>query len=115
MTIAVHEDLRLFEIQTARTSYVFGLNERGILHQLHWGERIVGRESALRLRSVHHSSFDAEVEREYEEYSFWAASGTSSPALRFASPMACAICRCGSSVGGSMRMTPRKASAWSSR
>lgn len=82
MPIIVHEDKHLFEIQTARTSYVFGVNEKGILQHLYWGETIAALDCAHRLRSRSHSSFDAEVERECEEFSFWGGVGYSEPSLK---------------------------------
>nr|WP_062496547.1 alpha-galactosidase [Paenibacillus sp. 32O-W] len=63
-------------------SYVFGLNEKGILQHLHWGEPVAGRDLAHRLRSWTHSSFDAEVERECEEMSFWGGVGYAEPGLK---------------------------------
>jgi alpha-galactosidase len=80
--ITVHEDLRLFDIRTDRMSYVFGVNEKGILQHLHWGEPVVGRECVRRLRPVHHSSFDAEVEREHEEMTFWGGASYAEPGLK---------------------------------
>lgn len=82
MNITVHEDVRLFELRTERTAYVFGLNEKGLLHQLHWGEPVVGRECARRNRTRHNSSFEAEVERENEEFSFWGGAGFVEPGLK---------------------------------
>ncbi|MFC0334804.1 alpha-galactosidase [Paenibacillus sepulcri] len=80
MPISVHEGL--FEIQTRQTSYVFGVNEQGILQHLYWGKTIAAQECAYRLRSRSHSSFDAQVEREYEEYSFWGGVGYVEPTLK---------------------------------
>ncbi|HEY0829079.1 MAG TPA: alpha-galactosidase, partial [Bacilli bacterium] len=68
MAITFHNDLLLFEIQTRSTSYLFGINEKGIVQQIYWGEAVNGRECAYLLKSRHHSSFDYEVERESEEY-----------------------------------------------
>lgn len=82
MPIIVHDDKHLFEIQTARTSYVFGVNEKGILQHLYWGETIAALDCARRLRSRSHSSFDAEVERECEEFSFWGGVGYVEPSLK---------------------------------
>lgn len=82
MPIIVHEDKQLFEIQTSRTSYVFGVNEKGILQHLYWGEKVAALDCASLLRSSFHSSFDAELERECEEFSFWGGAFYGEPSLK---------------------------------
>lgn len=72
----------LFDIRTDRMSYVFGINERGVLQHLHWGLPIAGRELADRLRPMRHSSFDAELERETEEFTFWGGAFYGEPGLK---------------------------------
>jgi alpha-galactosidase len=75
LAITFYEDLQLFEIHTKNTSYLFGINEKGIMQHIYWGEAVDARESAFLLKSYSHSSFDAEVERDAEEYG--GAGGTS--------------------------------------
>ena len=75
MAITYHADLQLFEIQTRNTSYIFGINDKGSLQQVYWGEIIDARECAYLLKSLSHSSFDAAVDRDAEEYG--GAGGTS--------------------------------------
>ncbi|WP_319633411.1 alpha-galactosidase [Paenibacillus psychroresistens] len=75
LAITFYEDLQLFEIHTKNTSYLFGINEKGIMQHIYWGEAVDARESAFLLKSHSHSSFDAEVERDAEE--FGGAGGTS--------------------------------------
>ncbi|GGI44509.1 alpha-galactosidase [Paenibacillus marchantiophytorum] len=82
MPIIYHEDLRLFEIETRTTSYVFGLNDKGVLQQIYWGDAIDARECAHLLQSRHHSSFDAEVDREKEEYGGHGGSSYVEPCLK---------------------------------
>lgn len=82
MPIIIHDDLQLFEIRTSNMSYVFGLNPRGVLQHLHWGHPIAGRDIGFRLRPIQHSSFDAEVEREHEEFSFWGGANYTEPGLK---------------------------------
>lgn len=82
MSITFHEDLRLFEIQSRSTSYLFGINEKGIMQQVYWGEAVDARECGYLLKSHHHSSFDAEVEREMEEYGCWGGSSYVEPCLK---------------------------------
>ena len=72
----------LIDIRTDRTSYVFGVNERGVLQHLHWGPPAHGRELGGRLRAMRHSSFDAELERETEEYTFWGGAFYGEPGLK---------------------------------
>jgi alpha-galactosidase len=75
LSITYHADLQLFEIQTRSTSYIFGINDRGSLQQVYWGETVDARECIHLLKSHSHSSFDAAVERDAEEYG--GAGGTS--------------------------------------
>ncbi|WP_368086803.1 alpha-galactosidase [Paenibacillus sp. yr247] len=82
LPITFHEDLQLFEIQMRSTSYLFGINEKGIMQQVYWGETVDARECAFLLKSCHHSSFDAEVEREKEEYSFAGGCSYVEPCLK---------------------------------
>ncbi|WP_338042369.1 alpha-galactosidase [Paenibacillus alba] len=82
LPIIYNEDLRLFEIETRTTSYVFGLNDKGVLQQIYWGDAIDARECAHLLQSRHHSSFDAEVDREKEEYGGHGGSSYMEPCLK---------------------------------
>ncbi|MUG65111.1 alpha-galactosidase [Paenibacillus campinasensis] len=82
MTIQYHEGHRIFAIHTQNSSYVFGINEQGGLQHLHWGEQVRIEDCAPLLRPRSHSSFDAEVHSEVEEYSFWGGVRYSEPSLK---------------------------------
>lgn len=71
MAIVCREKERLFEIRTERTSYVFGVNDKGTVQHLHWGEPVKASELAPMLQPRSHSSFDREVDRETEEFGGW--------------------------------------------
>lgn len=82
MTIHYDAERRIFSISTNNSSYVFGLNDKGGLQHLHWGEPVTAADCAPLLRSRFHSSFDAELEREAEEYSFWGGLTYAEPSLK---------------------------------
>ncbi|MUG86637.1 alpha-galactosidase [Paenibacillus timonensis] len=86
MAIWVDELNRLFALQTNGSSYVFGLNEKGRLQHLYWGAPIDPSEALPLLGTWGHSSFDAEIEREAEEYSFWGGVGYVEPSLKVTWP-----------------------------
>jgi alpha-galactosidase len=82
MAIQVNEQHRIFAIQMKKTSYIFGLNEKGSLQHLYWGASVDVEDCIPLLGSRSHSSFDAEVEREVEEYSFWGGLVYTEPSLK---------------------------------
>ncbi|MFC5529195.1 alpha-galactosidase [Cohnella yongneupensis] len=82
MTIAYLEQHRIFELSTRRTSYVFGINEKGTLQHLYWGEPVDASELGFLLRGRSHSSFDADIDRETEEFGGWGGSHYAEPGLK---------------------------------
>ncbi|MBB6729855.1 alpha-galactosidase [Cohnella zeiphila] len=84
MTIGIWENQRLFEIRTERTSYVFGINEKGTVQHLYWGEPVEAAELASLLRARAHSSFDMEIDRETEEFGGWGGAHYAEPGLKVA-------------------------------
>ncbi|MEC0093186.1 alpha-galactosidase [Paenibacillus macquariensis] len=82
MTIQYNKQHHVFAIQMKQTSYVFGLNEKGSLQHLYWGASVALEDCLPLLRPWGHSSFDAEVEREMEEYSFWGDLVYTEPSLK---------------------------------
>ncbi|TVY02178.1 alpha-galactosidase [Cohnella terricola] len=82
MAIRHWEKDRLFELRTRGTSYVFGVNEKGTLQHLYWGEPIEAPECAFLLKGRHHSSFDADIDRETEEFGGWGGSHYAEPGLK---------------------------------
>lgn len=82
MTIAYHEDLRIFDIHTKHSSYVFGINSKGHLQHLHWGRPVDARGCAAMLMPRAYSSFDAEIERDTEEYGGLSGGSYAEPCLK---------------------------------
>lgn len=60
--IVVHEEKPLFEIRTERTVYLFGVNGKGAVQHLYWGEPIKAAELVPLLQGRAHSSFDIEID-----------------------------------------------------
>ena len=86
MQFEFEEKRRIFAIHTQRSSYVFGINERDRLQHLYWGEPVTIDDCAPLLRGRSHSSFDAEVDMEAEEYSFWGGVNYDEPSLKVRMP-----------------------------
>ncbi|WP_229520781.1 alpha-galactosidase [Paenibacillus sp. GM2] len=86
LAIKYHEQHRIFAIQTLQSSYVFALNDRGRLQHLYWGSPVDLADCIPLLGTWSHSSFDAEVEREREEYSFWGNLVYTEPSLKATMP-----------------------------
>ncbi|MDQ6418426.1 alpha-galactosidase [Paenibacillus sp. LHD-117] len=82
MTIQYNEQHRIFAIQTNQTSYIFGVNGKGRLQHLYWGSSLDPEDCAPLLRTWSHSSFDMEIERILEEYSFWGDLVYTEPSLK---------------------------------
>jgi len=77
------ESLRVWVFDTARTSYVIGVNEENELQSLYWGERLEGDEG---LRAAHTShewaSFDSPETMTNLEYPGWGGRYYNEPALK---------------------------------
>jgi alpha-galactosidase len=82
LAIQYSETYKIFGIQTKQTSYLFGLNEKGSLQHLYWGASLEIEDCRPLLRTWSHSSFDMEVERVLEEYSFWGNLVYTEPSLK---------------------------------
>ncbi|WP_168123321.1 alpha-galactosidase [Paenibacillus sp. HB172176] len=80
----IHFDpvLRIFSISTDHSSYVFGINDKGILQHLYWGDPVAAADCAPLLGSRSHSSFDAALDREAEEYAYWGGLSYMEPSLK---------------------------------
>ncbi|ANS74333.1 alpha-galactosidase [Paenibacillus yonginensis] len=86
MAIQFDERLRIFAMDTVQSSYLFGINDKGKLQHLYWGPQVSIQDAAPLLRSSSHSSFDAELDREAEEYSFWGGVSYTEPSLKVRMP-----------------------------
>nr|WP_139993792.1 alpha-galactosidase [Paenibacillus paridis] len=82
MAITYLEKSSLFELRTDRSSYLFGINDKGGVQHVYWGEPVEAEEAAELLKGWQHSSFDANVERDMEEYGGWGGSHYSEPCLK---------------------------------
>ncbi|WP_372630282.1 alpha-galactosidase [Cohnella sp.] len=82
MSIQFYSDQRLFSIATASSSYVFGLNDKGTIQHLYWGDPVAAADCAPLLGSGSHSSFDAALDREVEEYAGWGGLSYMEPSLK---------------------------------
>lgn len=82
MAITFLEKSSLFELRTDRSSYLFGINDKGGVQHVYWGEPVEAEEAAELLKGWQHSSFDANVERDMEEYGGWGGSHYSEPCLK---------------------------------
>jgi alpha-galactosidase len=82
MAITYSEKSNLFEIRTDNSSYLFGINNKGVVQHAYWGKPVVAEECADMLKGRLHSSFDADVDRETEEYGGWGGCNYAEPALK---------------------------------
>ena len=80
------ETNRIFELTTANTSYILGINTAGGIQSLYWGERIPSGDCVHLLKSYGHSSFDPHVEKEREECSPWGGLFYGEPGLKVTFP-----------------------------
>ncbi|BBI32683.1 alpha-galactosidase [Cohnella abietis] len=84
MSIQYWEQLNLFELRTTSSSYVFGINAKGTVQHLYWGGHVEAEECAYLLKGKQHSSFDADIDRETEEYGGWSGCSYAEPGLKLA-------------------------------
>jgi len=82
MSITYQEQSNLFELRTANSSYLFGINSKGIVQHLYWGKPVEAEECSYLLIDKHHSSFDADLTRETEEYGGWGGCNYAEPGLK---------------------------------
>lgn len=82
MPIHYLEPEKIFEIRMNHSSYIFGINENGSIQHLYWGEPVEARECARLLAIRSHSSFDADLNRDMEEYGGWGGSSYTEPCLK---------------------------------
>jgi alpha-galactosidase len=76
-------DLRVWVLNTERTSYVMGLNERDELQTLYWGEKLAGDRDLLSAHSrPEHASFDSSETMTNLEYPGWGGRYYNEPALK---------------------------------
>ncbi|WP_313637117.1 alpha-galactosidase [Paenibacillus sp.] len=82
MSIQVNEEHQLFLLTTKNMCYGIGVDNKGQLLHTHWGEKVKIEDCIHLLQPYYHSHFDAEVDREREEYSPWGGLSFTDPALK---------------------------------
>lgn len=82
MSITYWETSNVFEIRTLHSSYLFGINNKGTVQHLYWGEPVEATECGYWLKSRLHSSFDADIDREVEEFGGWGGCNYAEPGLK---------------------------------
>ncbi|MFC3748219.1 alpha-galactosidase [Paenibacillus sp. GCM10012306] len=83
-TLAIQylEQERIFEIRMKQSSYILGINEKGNVQHLYWGEPVEARDCVGLLALRTHSSFDADLNGEMEEYGGWGGTSYTEPCLK---------------------------------
>jgi len=82
LSIKYWQEHRIFELRMKRSSYLFGINEGGTIQHIHWGSQVEAVECVQSLTRKGHSSFDAVIDRETEEYGGWGGAHYAEPGLK---------------------------------
>ncbi|MBZ5565966.1 MAG: alpha-galactosidase [Acidobacteriia bacterium] len=76
-------DLKVWVLDTARTSYIIGVNERNELQNLYWGEKLVSDHDFFAAHSrPEHASFDSSETMTNNEYPGWGGKYYNEPSLK---------------------------------
>ncbi|HEV2382291.1 MAG TPA: alpha-galactosidase [Terriglobia bacterium] len=76
-------DRKLWILETARTSYVIGLNEKDALQHVYWGEKLTSDEGLAPARMAHEvASFDSSETMTNSEYPGWGGMYYNEPSLK---------------------------------
>jgi alpha-galactosidase len=76
-------DRKLWVLETARTSYVMGVNEENALQHVYWGERLSSDEGLAAARTAHEvASFDSRETMTNNEYPGWGGMYYNEPSLK---------------------------------
>jgi alpha-galactosidase len=85
--IGYNSQTHVFRIDAARTTYAFGVNERGELQSLYWGGRLGDGDAIAEAHSVaEHASFDLSTSTTPQEFAGWGAGLFVEPALKVTFP-----------------------------
>jgi alpha-galactosidase len=77
------DSLKIWVLNTARTSYVIGVNQENELQSLYWGERLQGDEGLAAAHTAHEAaSFDSSETMTNIEYPGWGGRYYNEPALK---------------------------------
>ncbi len=78
-------DLKVWVLNTERTSYMVGVNERNELQNIYWGEKLLrGGDLAAARSRPEHASFDSPETMTNIEYPGWGARYYNEPSLKVA-------------------------------
>jgi alpha-galactosidase len=74
---------RIFLLETAHASYVFGMNENGALQNIYWGGKVPRAADFSPARTViNHASFESREGQSPEEYPGWGGMQYAEPCLK---------------------------------
>src|SRR5436305_15203029 len=74
---------QVFRLDGGKSTYAFGVNERGELQTLYWGGRLLTQDKIPRALSLKEwASFDSSYSNTPQEYSGWGAGLFTEPALK---------------------------------
>ena len=83
LMIAGSATAQVFRLDSANSTYAFGVNERGELQALYWGGRVDSRDSIPPAHSLPEvASFDSPYTTTPQEYASWGAGLFTEPALK---------------------------------
>lgn len=86
-SIHVDEAAKVFRMDAAGMSYIFGVNQAGELQSLYWGKRISAKDHFSSAKSLHgEGSFDAPITTTPQEFTGWGAGLYSEPDLKVTFP-----------------------------
>jgi len=82
-SVRFEPDSKTFLIETAHSSYVFGVNENGALQNIYWGGKITRAADFSAAHTVNnHASFDSREGQSPEEYPGWGGMQYAEPCLK---------------------------------
>ena len=77
---------KLWVIDTNRTTYAFGINDKGALQHVYWGRKVRAEDLGPARAANERSSFDSSETRTPEEYPAWGGIRYYEPALKVTFP-----------------------------
>jgi alpha-galactosidase len=82
-SVRFEPESKTFLIETAHSSYVFGVNENGALQNIYWGGKITRAADFSAAHTVNnHASFDSREGQSPEEYPGWGGMQYAEPCLK---------------------------------
>jgi alpha-galactosidase len=85
--VAFDPATKVFRLEGAGTSYIFGINARGELQQIYWGGRLAASDTVPQAKPMPEwASFDSSYTNTPQEYAGWGAGLFVEPALKVTFP-----------------------------